>query len=107
MRAHANSLQGAEHIAALEKVLAILDPSAGEAQSLRAHIATDRAFGDSKPARLLSAYAPTHIKLMQIENGPSSKVGLGLKVQLTGRTPVPLLLDSGASGVAVSQAAVK
>ena len=45
MLAKANSLKGAEHIAALEKVLAIYDPESDEARGLRAHIAADRCHG--------------------------------------------------------------
>ncbi len=53
MTAKANSLKGAEHIAALEKILAIYDPESDEARGLRSHIARDRAIGDrkTKPSR--------------------------------------------------------
>jgi hypothetical protein len=42
MSVRANSLKGAEHIAALEKILAVYDPESDEARGLRAHIASDR-----------------------------------------------------------------
>jgi cytochrome c-type biogenesis protein CcmH/NrfG len=66
MLAHANTLRGAEHLAVLEKVLLMLDPTAEEAQSLRAHIANDRAVGDRKTARLVSEYVPATLKLVQL-----------------------------------------
>jgi len=43
MLAHANSLKGSEHIQALERVLALLDPASEEARNLHAHISVDRA----------------------------------------------------------------
>jgi tetratricopeptide (TPR) repeat protein len=48
MLAHANTLKGQEHIAALQETLARLDPASEEARSLRVHIANDRAVGGRK-----------------------------------------------------------
>jgi hypothetical protein len=70
MLAKANSLKGADHIAALEKVLAIYDPESDEARGLRAHIAIDRAIGDRKIRRLTSAYESASIKLLPLWDGP-------------------------------------
>jgi Flp pilus assembly protein TadD len=46
--AKANSLKGAEHIAALEEILSIYDPESDQARGLRSHIAIDRALGDRR-----------------------------------------------------------
>jgi hypothetical protein len=100
--AHANTLKGEEHIAALRVALAILDPESEEARRLRAHIANDVAVGDRKLRRLTSPYAEATIKLSAIREGPSDVRGVGLHVQLNERQTVTLLLDTGASGISVS-----
>jgi predicted aspartyl protease/thioredoxin-like negative regulator of GroEL len=98
----ANSLKGAEHIAALEKVLAIYDPESGEARGLRAHIATDRAIGDRKTRRLTSPYERGSIRLLPLWNGPKQLRGVGLRVRFNERENATLLLDTGASGISLS-----
>src|SRR6185369_15984516 len=94
MRLHADTLKGSEHIAALEKVLAGLDAGSDEARDLRGHIADDRALGDRKTRKLVSAYGPTQIKLLPLRNGADRRPGLGLRVELNRRQTVTLLLDT-------------
>jgi len=81
MMAHANSLKGADHIAALEKILAIYDPESDEARAVRAHIANDRAIGDRKVRRLTSAYESQRVKMVPLWNGPRHLRGMGLRVR--------------------------
>jgi tetratricopeptide (TPR) repeat protein len=102
MLAYANTLKGPEHIAALDAVLAKLDPAAEQARNLRAHIANDRALGDRKLRRLVSPYESSRIKLSLIRNGPDHPRGWGLRLMLNQKESVKLLLDTGASGIAVS-----
>jgi tetratricopeptide (TPR) repeat protein len=102
MAAKANSLKGAEHIAALEKVLAIYDPESDEARGLRSHIARDRAIGDRKTGRLTSPYESSSLKLTPLWNGPKRLRGLGLRVRFNQRETATLLLDTGASGMSLS-----
>jgi len=81
MLAHANTLKGDEHLAALEEVLPLLDPESEEARGLRAPIALDRALHGRKVRRLASAYQPARIKLVHITTGPDRLRGFGLRVQ--------------------------
>lgn len=107
MLAHANTLKGAEHIAALERVLSLIDAKSEEARGLRAHIASDRALGERRPRRLLSPYAPAQIKLTRIMNDSRRLRGFGLRVRFNQRYTATLLLDTGASGISLSPKAVK
>lgn len=100
--AHANTLKGADHIAALEQALAIYDPESDEALGLRSHIASDRALGDRKPRRLVSPYESSSVKLFQIMDTPRRQRGVGIHVRLNQKVTVRLLLDTGASGISVS-----
>jgi len=102
MTVKANSLKGAEHIAALEKILAVYDPESDEARGLRAHIASDRAVGDRKLSRLTSPYESSSIKLLQLMDGPHRLRGMGLHVRFNDRETARLLLDTGASGISLS-----
>jgi hypothetical protein len=102
MLARANTLRGAEHLAALETVLSGLDPASEDARGVRAHIASDRALGDRKVRRLISAYEPARIKLVQITDAPQRVRGLGLRVQFNQRHTATLLLDTGASGISLA-----
>jgi tetratricopeptide (TPR) repeat protein len=102
MLAHANTLKGPEHIVALENVLAQLDPESEEARGLRSHIGSDRAFGDRKARRLVSAYAPARIKLEKILATPTRVRGFGVRVSLNDHYTATLLLDTGASGISVA-----
>jgi tetratricopeptide (TPR) repeat protein len=99
---YANTLKGAEHIAALERALAIYDPQSEEARNLRAHIASDRAAGDRKLRQLVGAPQSARIKMFWISDGPNNKRGVGLHVQFNQRQTVRLLLDTGASGISLS-----
>ncbi len=107
MLAHAGTLEGAEHVAALQKALSALDPQSREARGLRAHIADDLAIGDRKVRRLVSPYTTSRIKLFRIFPSPKSPRGVGLSVQLNQRRTVQLLLDTGASGISVSPKAAE
>ncbi len=102
MLAKANSLKGAEHIAALEKVLAIYDPESDQARGLRAHIATDRAVGNRKTGQLTSPYERASIKLIPLLDGPKHLRGMGLRVRFNDRESAKLLLDTGASGISLA-----
>ena len=102
MLVHANTLTGAAHLAALEEILKIYDPSSEPARNLRVHIQNDRAFGDRKLRRLTSPYQAEHIKLQWLWSGPKRVRGAGLRVQINGKQTVTLLLDTGASGIALS-----
>lgn len=98
----ASTLAGSQHLDALEKVLPLLDPRTEAAQNLRAHIAADKAAGDRKLRRLVSPYVSSSIKLVRIMDGPNRKRGFGVQVRLNDRTNVKLLLDTGASGIAIA-----
>jgi tetratricopeptide (TPR) repeat protein len=100
--AYANTLKGEDHIAALERALAILDAASERAPELRVHIAADRVLGDRKLRQLISPYRSSEIKLFKILDGPTRFRGFGIRVQLNQRESVRLLLDTGASGVSVS-----
>jgi hypothetical protein len=102
MLAHADTLAGAAHIAALEEVLAVFDPQSEQARKLRVHIQSDRALGERRVRRLISPYAPAKIKLMWLYDGPNTRRGAGLRVHLNQKHTVTLLLDTGASGIALS-----
>ena len=102
MLAHANTLTGADHIAALEQVLAIYNASSEEAHNLRAHIQTDRALGDRKLRRLVSPYQASRIKMQWIYYDPKRILGAGIRVQINQKQSVLLMLDTGASGISLS-----
>lgn len=100
--AHANALRRAEHIAALEQALALLDPMSEQARHLKAHVANDRALGERKVRRVVSPYRDYQISLHRIMDGPSTFRGLGVRARLNEKQTVTLLLDTGASGISVS-----
>lgn len=103
IQAWANTLHGADHIAALKRALAIYDPASHEARSLRAHVAADEAAGGRKLRRLASPYQGYYIELVAIGANPRRKAyGVGLRIRLNGRRPLQLLLDTGASGISIS-----
>ena len=107
MLAHANSLEGKEHIAALEQVLLIYDPGSREARALRAHIAGDKAVQDRKTRVMTTPYQPYEFKLMDLVSGPNRSPGTALRVTFNGRYTGTLLLDTGASGISLSPKAAK
>jgi tetratricopeptide (TPR) repeat protein len=100
--AYASTLKGKDRIAALEATYAELDPASQEARALAAHIAADRAVGDRKLGRLVSPYQTTELKLFRILDGITHRRGVGLDVRLNGKHTVHLLVDTGASGIAIS-----
>ncbi|HEX5228200.1 MAG TPA: aspartyl protease family protein [Bryobacteraceae bacterium] len=102
MLAKANSLKGAEHIAALEKILPIYDAESDQARGLRAHIANDRAIGDRIIRRLTSPYQAEKIKMLPLWDGPKHLRGMGLRVRFNEKETATLLLDTGASGISLS-----
>ena len=107
MLAYANTLKRAEHIAALQRALAILDAESEEARNVRAHIASDLAVGDRKLRRLVSPYETSRIKLVRILNGTQQTRGVGLHVRLNRRQSALLMLDTGASGISISPKAAE
>jgi len=100
--AYGYTLEGAEHTAALERALAIYDPTSREARALRAHIANDKEVGDRKLRRLSTPYQHYQINLVEILAGPRRAYAVGLQVQLNQSHKVRLMLDTGASGIAVA-----
>ncbi|HLY18428.1 MAG TPA: aspartyl protease family protein [Bryobacteraceae bacterium] len=102
----ASSLQGAEHIAALERALALYDPSSREAVSLRAHIASDKAAGGRKLRRLVSPYRSYDVQLVPIGVG-RHVYAVGLRVRFNDAHAVRLMLDTGAGGISLSTKAAE
>src|SRR5262249_39577168 len=107
MLVQANVLQGPEHIAALERVLVLVDPASEMARNLRSHIQSDRALGDRKPRRLTSPYQHSKIKLYAVMDGATRLIGAGMHVQVNQKQTVRLLLDTGATGIALSPKAAE
>src|SRR5262249_13450725 len=107
MLAHADTLRGAEHIAALEHVLAIYDSDSREARALRTHISADKAFGDRKFRQLTSPYEASRMKLVELMNGVNHRRGYGVRVQFNDRFTATLLLDTGASGISLAPKAAE
>ncbi len=99
---YADTLKGAEHIAALERALALYDPASREARGLRVHIASEKSIGDRKTRLLSSPYKEYTIKLLSIKPDPRRVRGLGVSVKFNGRQTVRLMLDTGASGISIS-----
>jgi tetratricopeptide (TPR) repeat protein len=100
--AYASTLKPKERIAALEAAYATLDPATEQARALAARIAGERALGDRKLRRLVSPYQTTELKMFPILDGPRRWRGVGLDVRLNGKHTVHLLVDTGASGIAIS-----
>jgi tetratricopeptide (TPR) repeat protein len=93
--------EGAEHVAALERALAIYDPTTREAHELRAHIASDKAAGGRK-VRLISPYEHYDIKLSSLmSNDVKIKLGVEIAVEIN-QKKFSLKLDTGASGISIS-----
>jgi len=103
----AHTLHGGEHIAALQRALAIYDPDSREARSLRAHIARDKAVGHRKLRRLATSYQTYQIKLVPISPGGRQPYGVGLRARLNKGHTVQLVLDTGASGISISPKAAE
>jgi len=97
-------LEGQQHIDALEKYAAALNPTrdAGELVALREHIQFDQALKGRDVLRLASPYQQTEIPLdALVVNRMRS---FGLDVDINGH-PVKLVLDTGASGILLSRGA--
>ena len=107
MLVYANTLHGAEHLEALQRVLKIYDPDSREARGLRAHIASDQALAERKLRRLTSPYEPARVKLVRLMDGPNRMRGVGVRVRFNRQQTVTLLLDTGASGVSLSPKAAE
>jgi tetratricopeptide (TPR) repeat protein len=103
----ANTLKGAQHVAALRRALAIFDPETREARSLRAHIASDVALGDRHARVLESPYREYELNLVNILSGPRQSRGVGLRVRFNDSYEATLLLDTGAGGLSLSRKAAK
>jgi tetratricopeptide (TPR) repeat protein len=102
MAVYANTLSGSELIAKLEAALALCDPSSEKARNLGVLIANLRAAGQRKLRRLTSTYEDGHVKLFRIMDGPSRPRGVGVSLRFNGKQTAKLLLDTGASGIALS-----
>lgn len=102
----ANQQEGSEHIATLERIVAVYDPQTREARNLRAHIASDKAAGGRKLRKLASPYQHYDLKLLDLMNDPKSRRGVGLSVEIN-QKKFKLMLDTGASGISVSPKAAK
>ena len=100
--AWAGELHGAQHLAALERALAIYDPASREARRLRARIAVEKVAGERKLRRLASPYQSYKIDLVPIGVGPRGAYGVGLRVRLNDARTVRLRLDTGAPGISIS-----
>ena len=102
MTAYANTLKGEDLIAKLEAALALCDPSSERARNLGVLIANLRTAGQRRLRRLTSPYEDSRVKLFQIMDGPSRPRGVGVHLRLNGKQTAKLLLDTGASGIALS-----
>jgi tetratricopeptide (TPR) repeat protein len=102
METYAATLRGDARTAMLLAALRKFDPASEEARGLSARIAKNKIVGDLEPGRLVSPYGPARLKLYRILDGPGRRLGVGLSVRLNGKATANLLLDSGASGIAVS-----
>ncbi len=107
MLARANTLKGPDHIQALQRVLALLDPSSEEAHELAAHISLDQATAGRDLRRLTTPYEAAQVKLFRISDGPGRWRGVGLREQFNQKQTVRLLLDTGASGIALAPKAAE
>ena len=76
MRAHANTLKGADRIQELERVLAVLDPASEDARDLHARIAVEKAAAGRELRRLITPYESTRVKMFWIMDGPNTRRGV-------------------------------
>jgi tetratricopeptide (TPR) repeat protein len=105
--AWAGTLQGAEHLAALERALAMYEPASREARRLYGHLAMDKSAGGRKVRQLASPYQSYDIELVQIGFGARHTYAVGVKVRLNNTRTVRLMLDTGSSGVSLSPKAAE
>jgi predicted aspartyl protease len=94
-------LHGQPHIDALEKYLAMLDPSrqAQEVETIRNHMQLDRALPSRKLNLLATPYAKAEIPLVALTS-PSRSRYFGLFVILND-VPLHLVVDTGANGFVI------
>jgi tetratricopeptide (TPR) repeat protein len=90
----------------LRAALAILDKETERGRHAQTHLARDLALKGRK-RKLLNPVDSTEIKLRRVMDGPNRVIGLGVQVQLNNKHSWQLLLDTGASGVAISPQAAK
>jgi len=105
--AYADSLKGAEHVEALERILASLDRDSEEAKRLRFHIAFEKAAPGRELRRLSSPYAATQIKLFKSMTGFPYPSGLTVSVQLNQKLTLKLRVDASLSGISIGPGAAK
>ncbi len=98
----AMQLPGPEHIEALERYAAMVDPSRNEKQleDLRQHIQLDKALHGRSSMVLASTYEKKEIPLVNLVNGVTHTAYYGLEVSL-GKAKLRLVLDTGASGILI------
>jgi tetratricopeptide (TPR) repeat protein len=96
----ADTLKGAEHIAALEAALARLDPASEAARNLRVRIANDKALANRELRRMVSPFSRSEIKLFRTVDG--GQRGFGINLLLNQKETARLLLDPNASGISLS-----
>jgi tetratricopeptide (TPR) repeat protein len=101
-RDRALRLAGRQHIEALEKYLAMADPSRNqpELEDLRRHIQLDRALNGRRIFTLATPYEKTEIPLTPLTSEATHMRIYCLDVKING-TPLTLQLDTGASGILI------
>jgi hypothetical protein len=94
-------LSGQEHIDAMEKYAAMIDPSRDQKQldELRQHIQLDKALRGRSLMIFSSPYKKTEIPLINLVTA-NHGLSYGLEVSLGG-TKLRLVLDTGASGILI------
>jgi tetratricopeptide (TPR) repeat protein len=105
-RDRALRLTGPQHIEALEKYLAMADPSRvePELEDLRQHIQLDRALNGRRLFTLATPYEKTEIPLAPLTSEATHMRIYCLDVKING-TPLTLQLDTGASGILIPRRA--
>ncbi|NDQ56505.1 MAG: tetratricopeptide repeat protein [Acidipila sp.] len=103
-RSYSSGLGKKERSAALEKYLGAGIPLA-EANS--PEVVAEGAHTDGKMWELLSPYQKTEVGLENIYHSAHFIAGVGLPVSLNGGKPLVLLLDTGASGILLTQKAAE
>ena len=99
-------LPGRQHIEALDRYLAMVDPNrdADEVQALRQHVELDRALDGRKLMALASAYENVVIPLLPFVNDGTHMRTYGLEVSIN-NVKVKLQLDTGAGGIMIQRKA--
>lgn len=93
------------HLEWLEKAYVLMEPSTDAAKALAAHIEADQAMADRSGAKMDSDY--THYKIPLAAGADQNDARRYVRVSFNGGKPVRLLLDTGASGISITQAAAK